>query len=69
MVGAEIFKLDENLGEDLCHGFHKLVHELIHFLVPNALLSKAQIQWILKIFGVIGPQLRSGLDENMYRDT
>jgi hypothetical protein len=49
--------LDEDFGEDLSHSFHKLVHEFIHALIIDTLLTKTQVKRVFQVLGVVGTEL------------
>lgn len=60
VLGREVFKLDKDLREGFGHSIHEFVHESIHFSVPDSLLSKAEIERICQVLGIIGTELMSG---------
>jgi hypothetical protein len=57
-IRTEVFELDEDFGEHLCHSIHEFVHEFIHFFIAYALLATAKVEGILEVFGVIGTELK-----------
>jgi len=60
VLGREVFKLDKDLREDIIYSLHEFVHERIHFSVPNSLLSKAEIERIRQVLGIVGTKLIGG---------
>ena len=60
VLGREVFKLDKDLREGFSHSLHELVHESIHFSVPDSLLSKAEIERICQVLGIVGTELMGG---------
>jgi len=68
VLGREVFKLDKDLREEFCHSLHEFVHERIHFSVPDSLLSKAEIERIRQVLGVVGTELMSSKFSALIRE-
>ena len=60
VLSREIFKLDKDLREDVINSLHEFVHEGIHFSVSDPLLSKAEIERIFQVLGIVGTKLAKG---------
>jgi hypothetical protein len=60
MLGREVFKLDKDFREDFHHSLHEFIHESIHFSVPDSLLSKAEVERICQVLGIVGTELMGG---------